>query len=213
MALGGVSWPSLPTFFPSCLRPAAYSANCDFFRGLRLETCVVFERRPAIWTRHNCAPPIWRGDGFLEPVVFRDVESVSCFYPFRDRRFRILRVNPFLRNIIFRVRSRTHRFPRGDIGRYQIYGLLDGRTDDGRISGKTMPGNPSPPGKSAKKGVWGGHSRTLPWTRFALDAFTTASDSAIPGGREESPIGACSYYRAAGRRKQTQKFWFELPDK
>ena len=110
--------PRSPLFFPSCLRPAAYNANCDFPRGPRIETGAVFERWPAIWTRRDCAPLIWRGDGFLEPVVFRDVKSVSCFYPFRDRRFRILRANPSLRNIIFRVRSRTHRFPRGDIGRY-----------------------------------------------------------------------------------------------
>ena len=37
--------------------------------------------------------------------------------------------------------------------------------------------------------------------RSALDAFTTALDSAIPGGREESPIGVCTYYRAVREKK------------
>ena len=137
MVLGGVSWPSLPTFFPSCLRPAAYSANCDFFRGPRIETCVVFERWPAIWARHDCAPPIWRGDGFLEPVVFRDVKSVSCFYPFCDRRYRILRINPFLRNIIYRVFGGATSTDTRSMGPWAV-----GQTTDafpGKLSPETLP--------------------------------------------------------------------------
>ena len=106
-----------------------------------------------------------------------------------------MRVNPFLRNIIFRARSRTHRFPRGDIGRYQIYGLLDRRTDDGRISEKTIPGDPSPPGKSAKQGVWGGHSRTLPWTRSGLDSYSCLHLYTLPIGQ----LATCQIAQLADR--------------